>query len=121
MRGGSTVEFSATVELPMVRDRQGRFTRETAEVEVTVKASVTPPTRPTLRADPDDCDPGDPGDFDLLSVVRDDTGEDVTKLVDATQFEERGLDQAEYDAEAAYDDAMEARAEARREREEEGW
>lgn len=91
------------------------------DVEVTVTAEVTPPTQPTLRLDPDDCDPGDGGDFDVISVVRNDTGENVTRRVDREQFARDGFEQAEYDHRAAYEDAMEARAEARREREEGGW
>lgn len=112
---GNEVEFSATVELPLVRDSRGRFTSETEEVEVTVKASVTPPTPPTIRMDPDDCDPGDSGDYDLISVTRDDTGEDITDRVDAEQFQEAAFEQANDDYEGAREDAMISRAELRAE------
>jgi hypothetical protein len=70
--------------------------------------------------DPDDCDPGEPGGCSIISVVRDDTGDDVTDLIDLSQLEAQGIEQGEDDAQSAYEDAMEARAEARREREWEG-
>lgn len=101
---GNETTFEKTIEL------------DGEDVEVSVRAIVTPPTRPTIRMDPDDCDPGDPGEFELVSVVRTDTHEDITDKVDADLFESDGLEQAADDAEAAYEDAMEARAEARRER-----
>jgi hypothetical protein len=113
---GNEVEFVTTIELPKVRDERGRFTSETEDVEVTVRACVTPPTKPTLRADPDDCDPGDPGEFEVLSVTRNDTGEDITNSVDHDQFEDRGFEQAKDDEQGAYEAAMEARADAARER-----
>lgn len=102
---GNETTFEQTIEL------------DGEDVEVSVRAIVTPPTRPTIRMDPDDCDPGDPGEFELVSVIRTDTHEDITDKVDASLFERDGLKQAEDDAEAAYEAAMEARAEERRERE----
>jgi hypothetical protein len=110
-RGQTSVEISATVNLS---DDEGNETE--ADVEVTVKAHVSPPTKPTIRMDPDDCDPGDSGDFDIISVTRDDTGEDITDKVDCEQFWDKAIEDAEGQDEAAYEDAMEARAETQRER-----
>jgi len=96
------VEFDATVEI------------DGAEVEVTVRVEVEPSVAPTIRLDPDDCDPGDGGSFNVLSVTRNDTGKDVTAEVDHNQFRDDGCQQAADDDEADYDTAMEAQADAAR-------
>jgi len=112
-QGQTSVEISTTVNLT---DDKGNETE--TDVEVTVKAYVSPPVRPTIRMDPDDCDSGDSGDFDVISVIRDDTGEDITDRVDHEQFWDMAVEDVKAQDETAYEDAMEARAEARREREE---
>lgn len=99
------VEFDAAVEI------------DGEEVDVTVRAEFEPPIQPMIRAEPDDCDFGDVGSLNVLSVTRNDTHEDVTHKVDHNQFYNAAVVQVEYDCEAAYLDEMEARADAARERE----
>lgn len=105
--GSSEVEFSTTILYPKTDE-------DLEDLEVTVKANVTPPTPPTLRVDPDDCDPGDPGEFEVISITRDDTGEDITNEVDHERLWDEARESAEDQYESAYVDAMEAKAEALR-------
>lgn len=84
-------------------------------VDVVVRAEVTPPVPPVLRLDPDGCSPASPGEFRVLSIQRRDTGESVA--VDLCELEAAAFTQAEYEGECAYEDALDARAEAARERE----
>lgn len=83
------------------------------DVEVTVKARVLSlPKPPRIRSDPDDCDPGEHGEVEIVSVTRNDNGEDVTDLVDLDQFEGKAIEKFEEDAEAAYEEARESAREA---------
>jgi hypothetical protein len=53
-----------------------------AELVACVEGIVTPGTPPRLRADPDDCDPGEGTEVEIISITDEDTGEDVSAQVD---------------------------------------
>ncbi len=78
------VSFTTTLLLPKI-DRRGRRTRYVEEVEVEVEADVVPPTLPTIRMDPDDCDPGDNGEVEIRCCKRSDTPVDVKHLLTTAQ------------------------------------
>ena len=58
-----------------------------AEHEALVEGVVSPGRPATIRQDPDDSDPGEPPEVEVLSVTDEDTGADVRSLVDERDAE----------------------------------
>lgn len=56
----------------------GQDGEDTARVEGYVAHPGSPPT---IRMDPDDCDPGEPAELEVTACVDDSTGEDVSELI----------------------------------------
>lgn len=125
------VTFTTTVNLTVLDDDgEAVDGDEDPDVEVTVEATVTGATPPTIRMDPGECDPGDSGEVEITAITRTDTGDDVMSRLapgEWTSLEERAQEEASEQAEAAYEDAKESAAEARaemraeRERDGEDW
>lgn len=96
------------------------------EVEYEVEADCSPPIPPTIRMDPDDCDPGDPGEVDITKVFQ--VGPDWREELDLKKFlanlseeehqhlEEMFLDDLHDEMKERAELAAEARAEAREDR-----
>jgi len=107
------IKFDSTVS---ITNEDG--TEEEQDVEVEVSANIEAPIKPRIGSCPDNDDPGDPGELEIISITRYDTDEDITDKVDHDQFWEQAIEEVSAEDESAYESALEARADARAEREE---